>query len=147
FIIPEFGFTTDGRNKSAENSKKPKKSYTGSVLYLDNGDNYLGPDEMMIDSKQALIESYNDDELLILNENNFFICPSCGYTEISETTTHDCIERNHHTKTGYPCNKQLERTNIGYILKTDVTKITMSFPGYAQNKLRDKATSLLYALL
>ncbi|MBR4486537.1 hypothetical protein IKS57_04195 [bacterium] len=80
FITPIFGFT--GKLKqNTQNQLKPKHSYCSPLKYVGNGT--LDGQKIKINDYLEFYSSKND-ELLIVNENNFFICNECGYGIINE---------------------------------------------------------------
>ena len=139
FVEPIYGFKT-GENK-LNGRKKPKKTYASDRIYLGNGD--------LIDytckvNEIVKIETSTDDKLLVINSNPFFMCKTCGYTEINKLNSNinqiKCVHNNYR---GYKCiDTELHKIALGHMFKTDVAKIIV-------NDFQDLkvAVSTLYALL
>ena len=93
------------------------------------------------------LQFYNtkNDELLIVNENPFFMCEECGYTIIdNDHAVLPSIDKKHDGIYSKCTNTKLVRQSLGFAYKTDVLKMVISLPfdgGYNQ------AISTLYALL
>ena len=141
FIEPIYGFKT-GINKESS-TKKPKKTYAGSTSYL--GDGRPDDTKLVIGNNDYLsIETTSDDELLVMNKNPFFMCDTCGYSEIIKGRKGILsYQKEHLNFKGKQCScSTLHPIALGHKFKTDVAKLSISGLG---NK--SKALSLLYALL
>lgn len=122
FIKPKYGFIADKRETNEDTL--PKKSYSSPIKYVGNGHNDGDPIKI---ANVIEICAFKDDELVIVNENPFFTCPTCGYTKIyRDNLMKDYREKKHPSlsmsKIDCSCTN-LNRKNIGYIYKTDVLKI------------------------
>lgn len=143
FIIPEYGFISEIKAKNAT-TRKPERTYRGDVHYIGN---CSGQTEIYeIGNKTISVTKTVDDELLILNNTAFYICPACGYAysekkglkENSKKT-----DKTHKKSNGYTCSgKNFNRRYLGHKLKTDVAIINIS-----ESIEREQALSVLYALL
>ncbi len=147
FVIPKFGFTTDGNKKNAENSKKPQKTYSGEIVYLNKGVRELGPQDFMVKDNQVTVETFIDDELLVINDSKFYMCNECGYTVIDDKKRLPHLKKKHKTKYNQNCNGDLYPVSLGAILRTDATKIRLIFKDIDYFELRRKSLSLLYSLI
>lgn len=141
FIEPIYGFKT-GKNKEI-GRLKPKKTYTGLVSLLGSGieDNK----QLVLGNNKIKITTTSDDELLVMNRNNFYVCSKCGYGKVLKEKSGLTLEEAHLNYRGEPCDCQkLELLALGHRFKTDVAVITTAIP-----ELKDKATALstLYAIL
>ena len=141
FITPKFGFTGEIKRNTAT-ELKPKRSYSSPVKYIGNGT--LDGDVIKVNDYLQFYNTKND-ELLIVNENPFFVCEDCGYTIIdNEHAMLPHIDKKHEGN-NFKCNNtKLIRQGLGFSYKTDVLKMVISLPfegGYNQ------AISTLYALL
>ena len=139
FIEPRYGFKT-GENISS-GKVKPKKTYTGKTIYLGKG---KFDKEMYIAHEYLKISTTEDDELLVMNATNFFMCNECGYTKIekSKPIILNLIEE-HQSYRGYKCNNtSLHGLRLGHKFKTDVATIRLK-----DVIDRTHALSFLYALL
>ena len=143
FIEPIYGFKT-GENK--ENTRlKPKKSYSGEISYLGGG---LKGNKLVINDF-IVVETSTDDELLIMNKSYFYMCKTCGYSEIVKTNiTPSTIEKEHKNYRHKKCvDKILNLVKIGHKFKTDVIRLTIPLLEIKDTETYSKAMSFLYALL
>lgn len=140
FIIPNKGFKSDLKSKVSK-TIKPKKSYSNDIQYLGNG---IYESEIKYKDKVELISNKND-ELLVLNENPFYMCHTCGYTVIDkqEALKHSIVISKEHS-TGYEtCKcKDLQRVALGYTFRTDVVKLK-----FESHYSLSQVMSFMYALL
>lgn len=142
YIVPEFGFATE--NKSViSRTLKPKKTYASEIYYVGGGQDNEDQQEL---GKLTSISSSNDDEMISVNSNPFYVCEKCGYTSIDKTVgTLSYIRRKHNVLYGSKktCfNETLNRHHLAHTFKTDVVKITIN------KKLNnEEALSTLYAIL
>ena len=141
FITPKFGFTGEIKRNTAT-ELKPKRSYSSPVKYIGNGT--LDGDVVKVNEYLQFYNTKND-ELLIVNENPFFVCEDCGYAIIdNEHAMLPTIDKKHDGIYSKCNNTKLVRQGLGFAYKTDVLKMVISLPfdgGYNQ------AVSTLYALL
>lgn len=142
FIIPEYGFKT-GPNKDTS-TRKPKKSYAGETVYIGNGISDANKPLAIGNNNYITVETSSDDELLVMNENPFYMCERCGYTEIRKNVPGRIpIPVEHNDYRGKACpNKNLHVLALGHRFKTDVARISIA-------NLNDikQGLSFLYALL
>ncbi len=140
-IIPTNGFIADFQ-KSNSNNIKPKRSAAGEFQYIGGASS----NEEIVLSENVFITSSKDDELLVKNYNSFYMCDVCGYSEKNnEIGNFDKKKILHKRFTGGDCtNELLRKIDLGYVLKTDVIKITID---KNSNFNRSSAYSTLYALL
>ena len=146
FIIPEYGFVIDEDVKDATN-KKPDRTYNGDIYYLGNAQELKEESkrEYQVKNKLITIKSTTDDELVVVNNTNFYVCESCGYSIKDDTKFENYLvtKKSHRTPYGKECNNlKLNRRSLGHIFKTDVSYISF-------NRAIDKdiALSVLYSLL
>lgn len=123
FIEPDLGFITDEDKKSSEQIR-PKKTYASEIKYL--GDPFKNNIE---DNKPIIINQSENERLLIVNENPFFICESCGYTELDKKSSFlktKYQEHKRHDGIYMSCtNTRLDNHALGHIITTDVIKIRL----------------------
>ena len=140
FIVPNKGFKSDLKSKVSK-TVKPKKSYSNDIQYLGNG---IFDSEIKYKDKVTLISNKND-ELLVLNENPFYMCHTCGYTVIDkeEALKHSVTITKEHS-TGYEtCKcKNLQSISLGYTFRTDVVKLK-----FESHYSLSQVMSFMYALL
>lgn len=146
YVIPKFGFIADKISKPV-GTNKPERSYHGEISYIG--------DEKSIEYKKYLINGITAyfgnsrmDSLLVLNESNFYVCSSCGYTKKDDKvyTMHYESKSEHYTSTGAKCpNKNMHKYSLGHEFKTDV--ILIKVPAYYESRNLDVAWTILYSLL
>ena len=143
YVEPSEGFKTGKTNKSA--LLKPIRSYAGEVTYLGGGEKY-GEN---IEIGSLIMESTINDELLVMNRSEFYMCPKCGYSEkIKSAIRPQTIECKHKNYRQFECtNTQMEKIKIGHNFKTDVVRIVIPFLKNRDSEDYAKALSFLYALL
>lgn len=143
FIEPVYGFKT-GVNKESTRMK-PKRSYSGEISYLGGGSK-----ENKINIGNVIaVETSSNDELLIMNRSNFYMCATCGYSQIDKSSNVvPMIEREHRNYKQYACkDKEMELLKIGHRFKTDVTRFTIPLLDSSGKHAAGKALSFMYAFL
>jgi uncharacterized Zn finger protein len=147
FIIPEYGFIISPQiNKST--TKKPERTYRGEIYYIGDKTETIENEqkELKINGSPIRIKSTSNDELVVINTSNFFVCNSCGYSKVNEKLNDVSFIDNketHNTPFGRVCNNtKLYRRTLGHKFKTDVAYISVS--RYLEKK---RALSVVYALL
>lgn len=141
FIVPSRGFATDPTLRPSR-TRRPMRTYVGEIKYLGGG----RKDDDFFDYKNLVqIETFSEDEMLVMNKSHFYFCEKCGYTKIKAIMYKPYItERtNHKNQRGWPCDhKQLSLVSLGHIYKTDVIQMSFHLP-----MTRYEAITLMYALL
>lgn len=146
FLVPEYGFIAEDKVELAT-SRKPEKTYRGDIIYVGDQHELQNSEDSvrLIGNKIFKISSTMNDELLVLNKSDFYICESCGYAKVFDHTKIDEIIKapEHKTAYGRPCkNKFFKRRTLGHKFKTDVLYMSV------QDALdTSTALSVLYALL
>lgn len=142
FVEPSCGFKTGVVTSSTW--MKPKRSYAGQVKYIGEGE----PDELHLDIKGVIAaESSSNDKLLVMNNKTFYMCPTCGYSEVGSYKGKK-ISREHKNYRQFDCdNDKLERIHIGHIFRTDVVKIKINICFGELGEDLNVALSFMYALL
>ncbi|SUT88685.1 ATP-dependent helicase [Acholeplasma oculi] len=139
FIEPNLGFINDDKNKESS-MIKPKKTYSSEITYLGTIEPYNA--DLNINDL-VLIQQTTDDRLLIINENPFFYCTTCGYAKLDkEKRDLFSYDLSHKTFKGKVChNTKIEQTKLGHIVSTDVIKVRINM-----NMDFDTALSTLTAI-
>lgn len=147
FIIPEYGFIISPQiNKST--TKKPERTYRGEIYYVGDKKETVENEnkELKVNNHIIKIKSTSNDELVVINTSNFFVCDTCGYAKVDEKHKEDnfIIDKEYHNNPyGKSCiNKKLYRRTLGHKFKTDVAYLYLSC--YLE---KEKALSIVYALL
>ena len=144
FIRPTRGFVADYKNKETHQIK-PARTYASDVIYIGKGEN---PSIKPINVSDVItISEFKNEELLVLNENPFYYCPTCGYTVLDKKAVTNPITRTHKTHKGVDCtgDNKLYLTHFGHTYKTDVVKL--QFTGIAKMMDYECAVSTLYAII
>lgn len=139
FLIPSLGFIADVHSPRSS-TLAPKKTYASDVFHIGGGK----PFGAKVVLGQALTAETNEnDELMLVNSNNFYYCEECGYAHIDNHAAADITgDKKHHRPKGGECHHALKRIDLGYYYRTDVITIK---PNVSMDE--SGALSLLYALL
>ena len=130
FIIPELGFTADGKGVTKPGLIKPKRTYNNEIAYIGHKDDSF-VDTPIRKAKVSMMHSQKD-EMVVINNSNFFVCPLCGYTEVDEKNFKSIKVLKHKTPGGrIDCNSsdnKLYRRSLGYMFQTSVLQIRFEDP-------------------
>lgn len=123
FVVPAMGFINE-RPEKVDKIIKPRVTFSAPIKYLGSVIKFK-PDLDVNNKGVILIEKTENDELLVINENPFFMCEKCGYSKlVSSEKYRQFIDEKHDTHLQIKCsNEQLKRTGFGHIIKTDVIKM------------------------
>jgi hypothetical protein len=141
FLIPRYGFYTD-YTQTTSRTQKPKKTFAGEISYASDGE-LISPIETI--SPLVKVSKFKHSELMVLNENPFYMCENCGYTLLIKDKNIPYFNdtKNHIRYNGKSCSsKRLKRITLGHSFRTDVAVIEIDFDISHQ-----QAISTLYALL
>lgn len=147
FIIPEYGFIISPQIKKST-IKKPERTYRGEIFYIGDKNEIIENEykEVKINNYKISIKSTSNDELVVINTSNFFVCDNCGYSTVNEKLRDEnfMIDKDYHNNPfGNRCpNKKLYRRTLGHKFKTDVAYISVH--KYLE---KETALSVVYALL
>lgn len=143
FIIPAFGFEADDKIQKP-GLKKPERTYRGEIAYVGYRNNIemmpfsIGNSEIQLGLSQA-------DEMAVLNDSNFFVCETCGFTDLDEQNYMKVKNLKHKNSAGHHCmNKFLKRYSLGYRFETDVVIKRFIAPDLHD---WETALSVLYGIL
>ena len=146
FLVPAFGFEADGDKIEKPGLIKPEKTYRSDTAYVGNKTNI--PVLLRIGSADVELIISNSDEMVVLNESNFFVCEYCGFTDLDEKYSLRYKKMAHKTPTGYKCKNngqnQLKKFHLGYRFETDVVQLRFLNPDLTD---WDSSISVLYAVL
>lgn len=139
FYTPRYGFTGVTKKKTS-NILKPKRSYSSPIKYIGNGS--LEGEGVFIGKIE--FHTVKNDELLIVNDNPFYLCKKCGYAVLDRENALLPIKiKKHDPLIGKNCDGKLEKISLGYSYKTDVLKMVIDYPISGYNQV----ISTLFALL
>ncbi len=144
YVVPIYGFKT-GKTKDSTRMK-PKRSYSGEVLYLGGG--RKNEDTVSLNSIIS-IETSADDELLVMNRSYFYLCPDCGYSEIAKGNNNPEKKMVKHVRYDLQkChNEELNRIRLGHSFRTDVARLSIPRLDYGDGISYCRAISFMYAIL
>ena len=146
FIIPSFGFEADS-NIEKPGLIKPERTFKSEIAYV----GYKSMDhahKYKIGNAEVSLQFNKGDEMAVLNQSNFYVCESCGYTELDNKAFFPTKKHSHKTSTGHHCQNDgtntLKKYSIGYRFETDVIQIR-----FMEKELSvwEEAISVLYGLL
>ncbi len=127
FLIPEAGFIADPNAISKPGLVKPKRTYNNETAYIGNDTGSFA--DYNVGHSLIQVRQSQKDEMVVINQSNFYTCTFCGYSEIDKkyfTLTKSKAHKNEH---GYPCsNTTLRRYSLGYRFITDVLQIRFKKP-------------------
>ncbi|MDD2493615.1 MAG: DEAD/DEAH box helicase [Tissierellia bacterium] len=118
FIMPEFGFITDG-NVELPGSARPEKTYSSRKHFSGVG-NKVEEKEIRIGSNIIKLTSQNHGELSVINNGkgqDFYICKTCGYGNA------DGIPKKHNNTYDKECKGRVDKLALGYNFETDIVEI------------------------
>ena len=144
YLIPEFGFEADGNDIRKPGLKKPIRTFKSEVSYIGGA---MGEDEetYQLGNATVHVRSGKSEELAVLNRSRFYVCQSCGYTELDEKRFTPTMTKKHRTASGWQCgNNRLQNFSLAYRFETDV--LTLRFTGM-EITTQEQALSLLYGIL
>ncbi len=149
FIVPEFGFVAE-REVGKPSLIKPERNYRSEAAFV-NYDEKIPETTYQIGKTKIDIAVINDGPMAVLNKQDFWVCPDCGYAieadlvsaKVNDTKT---FKEKHRTQTGKLCNRlELIRRSLGYQFKTDVVRIKIHKP--LTSDAFEEAYSILQALI
>lgn len=144
FLIPAFGFSADGDKIERPSLKKPSRTYHGEISYIGYRNKV---DTQRFDLHKSCVEiaMSRGDEMAVINESNFFVCETCGYTDLDEKNFTSFKRLKHKNSAGYPCpTGSLKRFSLGYRFETDVLQLRFINPDQVD---WEAALSLLYGIM
>lgn len=147
FIIPLFGFEADGDRIEKPGLKKPDRTFRSDIAYIGYR-NTIELIRLKIGSAELELGTGSNDEMAVINENKFYICETCGYTDLDEKGFTFSKRQKHKNPTGYWCRNDgtntLKRYSLGYRFQTDVAQIHFIKPDLIEWEI---AFSVLHGVL
>ena len=128
FIIPELGFISDSKGVTKPGLIKPKRTYNNEIAYIGHKDDAF-TDASIGNAKISMMHSQKD-EMVVINNSNFFVCPLCGYAEVDEGSFQPRMMIKHRSPGGRKAcsEKMLTRRSLGYMFQTSVLQIRFEDP-------------------
>ncbi len=127
FLIPEFGFEADNDSIRRPGLVRPQRTYNREVSYVGNS---LSPFIPVRIAQSDLSMRYSQkDEMVVINNSHFFVCETCGYSQLDPKNYAYVASEEHKRSNGFKCvNKRLKRYSLGYRFQTDVVQIRFHSP-------------------
>lgn len=154
-IEPRNGFIADGQEKEVA-MHKPKKLYHSEDFYIGDAqrkviNRYFFALTNIQDRKVKIETSINDSLMVVCNED-FYVCEKCGYAESTRSNRNDKkfnshqyeINKVHKNHFGKKCEGILKKYKLSHVFKTDVVRIDFLLSDAQQ---LDVMLSVMYALL
>ena len=145
YLIPEFGFEADGDGIRKPGLRKPVRTYRSDVSYSGAD---IPEEEQQIEigsSARIIVRPGKNEEMVVINRSHFFVCESCGYTELNEKSFRNYMTKEHKRSSGYRCgNRSLKRFSLAYRFQTDILVLRFMNPEICEE---DVALSVLYGIL
>ena len=134
--------------------RKPDRSYRSEDYYIGDPTRQVMYKRTfrVADDEKIQMETSADDSLMVVCNDHFFVCNSCGYA-ISATTGRankdfnsyaPSYAKKHKSPWGKDCDGLLYRKELCHSFKTDVVRITF---GTSRAKSQETMLSVMYALL
>lgn len=152
-IEPRKGFVADAKPKDVP-MRKPDKLYRSDDFYIGDVQRQIMQKYafVMHDGNRFQMETSINDSLMVVCNDDFFVCPHCGYAESTTENKDDAsfnshqrtLERVHTTPWGKKCEVKLIKNKLCHVFKTDVVRLVFATP---QAGRQDVMLSVMYALL
>ncbi|MDD5866969.1 MAG: DEAD/DEAH box helicase [Lachnospiraceae bacterium] len=152
-IEPRKGFVAEAKPKDVP-MRKPDKTYRSDDFYIGDSQRQVMQKYafVMRDGNRFQMETSINDSLMVVCNDDFFVCPHCGYAESTTENKDDAnfnshqrtLERIHTTPWGKKCEVKLIKNKLCHVFKTDVVRLVFATP---QAGSQDVMLSVMYALL
>lgn len=148
-IEPRKGFIAESNPKDAP-LRKPEKAFRSDDFYIGDSQRHITNkvDYTLKNGNRFRMESSTNDSLMVVCDDTFYVCPSCGYAEsvphLGKNIPRRSITKSHSTPWDSKCEAKLSRNKLIHVFKTDVVRITFDHP---QASNYEVMISTLYALL
>lgn len=152
-IEPRRGVVADAKPKDVP-MRKPDKVYRSDDFYIGDKQRQVMKKYafVMQDGNSLQMETSINDSLMVVCNDDFYVCPHCGYAESVSENMEDAsfnsyqktLERKHIAPWGKTCEVKLVKNKLCHVFKTDVVRLIFSTP---QASKQDVMLSVMYALL
>ncbi len=153
-IEPRKGFIADAKSKDVTMRMPPEKAYRSDDCYIGDKQRHVMQkyEFEARDGKRLLMETSTNDSLMAVCNNDFYVCPRCGYAEsVKENwgkkgfnSNQKKLKRKHDAPWGRSCDGMLEKHKLCHVFKTDVVRLVFPTPSAER---QDVMLSVMYALL
>ena len=152
-IEPRKGFVADAKPKDVP-MRKPDRSYRSDDYYIGDPQRQVVQKRsfVMNDGNSFQLETSENDSLMVVCNDSFYVCPHCGYSE-SKTENistkgfnshQNTLEKPHKSPWGKLCEVTLVKNKLCHVFKTDVVRILFSTVQASDCQVM---LSVMYALL
>lgn len=152
-IEPRRGFVADEKPKDVP-MRKPDKAFRSDDFYVGDAQRQIMQKYafVMKDGNRFQMETSINDSLMVVCNDDFYVCPHCGYaestTENMEVTGFNShqktLEKKHSTPWGKSCEVKLVKNKLCHVFRTDVVRLVFATP---QAGSQEVMLSVMYALL
>lgn len=152
-IEPRRGFVADAKPREVP-MRKPDKAYRSDDFYIGDSQRQVMQKYsfVMNDGNKFQMETSVNDSLMVVCNDDFYVCPHCGYAESTTENMEEAgfnshqkkIEKKHITPWGKTCEVKLIKNKLCHVFRTDVVRIVFATP---QAGKQDVMLSVMYALL
>ena len=152
-IEPRKGFVADAKPKDVP-MRKPDKAFRSDDFYIGDAQRQVMQKYafVMKDGNRFQMETSINDSLMVVCNDDFFVCPHCGYAEsttenmeVAGFNSHQkTLEKKHITPWGKACEVKLVKNKLCHVFRTDVVRLVFSTP---QAGNQEVMLSVMYALL
>lgn len=152
-IEPRKGFIAEAKPKDVP-MRKPDKAYRSDDFYIGDAQRQIMQKYafIMTDGNRFQMETSINDSLMVVCNDDFYVCPHCGYAESTTENMGDAnfnshqrtLEKKHITPWGKACEVKLVKNKLCHVFKTDVVRLIFAT---SQAGNQDVMLSVMYALL
>ena len=152
-IEPRKGFVAEAKPKDVS-MRKPDKVYRSDDFYIGDAQRQIMQKFafVMKDGNRFQMETSINDSLMVVCNDDFYVCPHCGYAESTIENMDDAsfnshqrtLEKKHITPWGKACEVKLVKNKLCHVFKTDVVRLIFAT---SQAVSQDVMLSVMYALL
>lgn len=152
-IEPRRGFVAEDKPKAVP-MRKPDRTYRSEDFYIGDPQRQTTQKYGFIveNGEKFQMETSVNDSLMVVCNDDFYVCPRCGYAEsVSENkekgkfNSHKSIlEKKHTSPWGKLCSARMEKNKLCHVFKTDVVHLVFATD---QAGRQDVMLSVMYALL
>ena len=152
-IEPRKGFVAEVKPKAVP-MRKPDKAFRSDDFYIGDAQRQVMQKYayVMRDGSRIQMETSINDSLMVVCNEDFYVCPHCGYAESTTenleaagfNSRQKTLEKKHDTPWGKRCEVSLVKHKLCHVFRTDVVRLVFSTP---QAGSQEVMLSVMYALL
>ena len=133
---------------------KPDKVYRSDDFYIGDAQRQIMQKYSFVthEGYKFSMETSVNDSLMVVCNDDFYVCPHCGYAESTRENMEDAsfnshqktIERKHVTPWGKRCEVKLVKNKLCHVFRTDVVRLVFENQQAADQEIM---LSVMYALI